>query len=291
VFLIDRATDSGFTQNLATFTAPAGSTSFSDTSTSQLMTYYYRVRATNSGGTSSPTNTATATTPIASGWADQDIGQPALSGSASSTNGIITQSASGTDIWGTTDSFNYWDNGITGDAQITAHITSLSAANGWAKSGVMIRQSTAPNSAFAGVFLTPTHGACFISRSATAAGARVISNYTIAAPYWVRIARTGNTFTGSISPDGTVWTVIGSASFTMAANAYIGLAVTAHDNTTRATAIFDNVSTSGSVATAGTLTSQAITASAVDPTRKKHPTRSALAIELPKYAPAPKAKH
>ena len=31
----------------------------------------------------------------------------------------------------------------------------------------------------------------------------------VAAPYWVRIDRTGNTFTGSISPDGETWTQIG----------------------------------------------------------------------------------
>jgi len=29
-----------------------------------------------------------------------------------------------------------------------------------------------------------------------------------AAPKWVRLSRSGNTFTGSYSPDGTTWTVI-----------------------------------------------------------------------------------
>ena len=50
----------------------------------------------------------------------------------------------------------------------------------------------------------------------------------VAAPYWVRLVRSGNTFTAYRSANGTTWTSMGSTTVTMAANVYIGLAVTAH---------------------------------------------------------------
>ena len=65
-FLIDRALDSGFTQNLVTFQAPANATQtamYVDQTVAVGTTYYYRVSATNSAGTSGPSNTANASIP------------------------------------------------------------------------------------------------------------------------------------------------------------------------------------------------------------------------------------
>jgi phosphodiesterase/alkaline phosphatase D-like protein len=61
-FKIDRATDSGFTQNVSEVTVGANTTSYSSTGLTPNTTYYYRVRATNSYGDSSNTSTANATT-------------------------------------------------------------------------------------------------------------------------------------------------------------------------------------------------------------------------------------
>jgi fibronectin type 3 domain-containing protein len=62
-FQIDRATDSGFTQNLVTQTAGASATSFVDGGLTPGTTYYYRVRATNAAGNSAYSNTASVTLP------------------------------------------------------------------------------------------------------------------------------------------------------------------------------------------------------------------------------------
>ncbi len=63
-FHIDRATDSGFSQNLVTQTAGANATSFVDAGLTPGTTYYYRVRATNSAGDSANSNTASVTLPV-----------------------------------------------------------------------------------------------------------------------------------------------------------------------------------------------------------------------------------
>ena len=62
------------------------------------------------------------------------------------------------------------------------------------------------------------------------------------APYWVRLVRSGNTFTGYSSADGVTWTQVGSINLTMASSATAGLAVTAHNNSVLNTATFDSVS-------------------------------------------------
>src|SRR5256886_13189564 len=45
-------------------------------------------------------------------------------------------------------------------------------------------------------------------------------------PYWVKVVRSGNTFTGYGSPDGATWTQFGSSqTINMAQNVFAGLAV------------------------------------------------------------------
>jgi fibronectin type 3 domain-containing protein len=61
-FKVERASNSGFTQNLILLTTTAANvTSYSDSAVSVGATYYYRVRATNSFGDSGNSNTASAT--------------------------------------------------------------------------------------------------------------------------------------------------------------------------------------------------------------------------------------
>ena len=66
------------------------------------------------------------------------------------------------------------------------------------------------------------------------------------APYWVKLVRSGNSFSGYISADSNTWTQVGAAqTITMANPVYAGLAVTAHNNSSLCTATFDNVTAPG----------------------------------------------
>ncbi|MEM6543769.1 MAG: DUF1800 family protein [Pseudomonadota bacterium] len=65
------------------------------------------------------------------------------------------------------------------------------------------------------------------------------------APYWVRLSRTGDTFIASRSVDGINWVQVAVEVLPMAAEVYVGLAVTSHNDGTLTTAEFSNVSLTG----------------------------------------------
>ena len=62
------------------------------------------------------------------------------------------------------------------------------------------------------------------------------------APYWVRLTRVGNTFTGFRSSDGVNWTQVGSVTVNMPATVFEGLMVLAHNNQALNVSTFDNLS-------------------------------------------------
>ena len=63
---------------------------------------------------------------------------------------------------------------------------------------------------------------------------------------WVELVESGETFTGYCSPDGKTWTKVGSTTLTSTiSTAYVGLAVTSHNNSSSCTATFDNVTAPG----------------------------------------------
>ncbi len=180
------------------------------------------------------------------GWTSQDIGGVGLAGSAGYSGGTWTVKGSGGDIWDNADAFRYVYQPLNGDGQIVARVTSVSNTDAWAKAGVMIRQSLTTNSAHAMVVVTPGNGVAFQRRTSAGAVSDHTAGARVTAPYWVRLVRSGSIFTAYSSPDGATWTQIGTATISMTATVYIGLTVTAHNNSALNTSTFTNVSvTSG----------------------------------------------
>jgi regulation of enolase protein 1 (concanavalin A-like superfamily) len=138
---------------------------------------------------------------------------------------------------------------------MVARVDSVANTNVWAKAGVMIRQSTDTGSAHAFMPIDPGgsgagNGASFQQRVAANGASTNFDNTgaAVAPPYWVKVTRTGNSFSGYISPDGKTWTQLGTAqTITMTGPVLIGLAVCSHDATLTTTATFSNVSMTGTV--------------------------------------------
>lgn len=173
-------------------------------------------------------------------WTKNDINNPGRSFAGyDSSTGKITIFTSAADIWGMQRQAAYISrNGnntdkLTGDFEIYTKITKLNATNGWAKAGLMIRQSSEPDSPYVLLALTEANNTVFEYNF----DQRVIVGKDTA-PLWLKLKRNGDIFTAYFSDNGAEWFTIRNASVAMNTGVYYGLFATAYDNETMAEAEF-----------------------------------------------------
>ena len=193
---------------------------------------------------------AIATTPIGS-LTSQDIGNPALSGSTTRDGDKITITAGGTDIWGNFDQFHFAHQLRSGDFDVAVRLESITQADLYTKTGLMVRESLDPDAAHVMALVFPSNaarnnndGGYEFQYRATAGGnavalyppqpqARVTFPNT-----WLRMTRVGDVFTAYSGSDGFTWSEYASTTLTFPNQVYFGLAVTAHTASPTTTAIF-----------------------------------------------------
>ncbi|MDB5186597.1 MAG: domain containing protein, partial [Candidatus Saccharibacteria bacterium] len=128
-------------------------------------------------------------------WVAKDIGSRTITGSTSFDNNIYTVRGGGNDIWGTTDELHYLNQPLNGDGEIIARVTSQSNTDGWAKSGIMIKESATEGSKYVMLAVTPAHGITFQYNFNGDGGTA-----TYAFPNaWLKLKRVGNVFTAYTS--------------------------------------------------------------------------------------------
>jgi hypothetical protein len=183
-------------------------------------------------------------------------GYPASTGSfVEGPTGTFTMTASGADIWNINgveaDQFHFAYKTLSGAGSITAKVVSVSNTDGWAKAGVMIRETLNPDSAHAFACITPANGVASQGRPSTGGASFNYNQTGVAAPYWVKVERSiSGLFTVSHSANGTSWQPVTGAvaqNIPMGTNVYIGLALTAHNAALTCQAAFSNVTTTGNV--------------------------------------------
>jgi len=174
----------------------------------------------------------------------QDIGDVGIPGDASYTDGRFNLIASGTDIWEKADGCHFTGTSLNGDGQITAHIVSMQYTDPWAKGGVMLRENLSAGSKQAMMAITANGGSVFQRRVKTAELTWNTDGPPANVPHWVRLVRAGDLFTGYVSKDGIEWQRVDGATVPMGKTVYIGLALTAHNNSELNSALFDHVTIS-----------------------------------------------
>jgi beta-xylosidase len=234
---VKRATTSGGPYN----TIASGVTATNYTDTVDMSVKYFYVVSAVSGGVES-LNSQEAGVNLPYPWQSQDIGSVGVAGGASYSNGVFTAVGSGADIWDTADGFRFTYLPASGNCTVIARVVSLENVNSWSKAGVMIRETLDANSRHAFVAVTPGNGVAWQYRSTTGGNSSNTGAGGLSAPYWVKLVRSGDTFTASRSADGVTWVQMGSTTISMATGVYVGLAISSHNNSTLAAAVFDNVS-------------------------------------------------
>jgi len=212
-------------------------------------TYYWKVvsrtmanlTATSATGSFTTGGSASTSGTLPAGWSTRDIGSVGAAGSASASSGTFTVKGSGSDVWNSADEFRFVYKTLTGDGSITARVASVTNQNAWSKAGVMMRETLNAGSKHATMFASAGKGLAFQRRTSTNGTSNSTSGASSAAPYWVRVTRSGNTFSAYQSANGSTWTLVGSATMNMTATIYVGLAVTSHADGALATGTFTNV--------------------------------------------------
>ena len=167
--------------------------------------------------------------PLPSPWLNQDVASLSTQiGTSTYSNGTFTVTGGGVGIQnaGTADGMQFAYQTLSGDGSIVARIDSLKnyGSGVFSEGGVMIRQTLTPNSAAAAVFYY--NGAVWMEdRPTTGTYNSYQTDLSGTVPMWLKLNRTGNTFTGYGSPDGSNWTQLGTATITMPTTVYIGMAV------------------------------------------------------------------
>ena len=178
-----------------------------------------------------------------SGWTCQDIGSPALAGSATSSGGTWTIAGEGSDIHGSADQFQFDYQSLAGSGTMSAHVISQVDTNAWAKAGVMIRASTDPGAIAYMLLVTPGEGIVVQDRAAQGGQDNRIDTVSGTVPAYLRVERSGTTFTAYTSADGATWTLVPGSTVTLNVSGPMlqGLAVSSHNSTALCTVTMDAV--------------------------------------------------
>jgi regulation of enolase protein 1 (concanavalin A-like superfamily) len=275
-YTVQRSTDG---TNFTTIATGVTTTNYADNTVSPVNGYYYRIFGVSENTISVYSSVIFAATPVAaalpSPWQSNDINITTTNGNRTGAAGIsgttLTVVGGGSDIWGTSDQFRFTYVSMSGNGSITARVTSLLDTNYYSRAGVMIRNTTtgtntAANSQFAAVMVHQSDaGVRYQYRTTTGGGTgeTVFGGASEAAPYWVRLTRTGNSFFAEASSNGTTWSTVGTQNIAMNSTVLVGLALTPRENSLLNRATFNNVTittTSGTITLSGAGSSGAATA-------------------------------
>lgn len=187
-----------------------------------------------------------------------DIGNPAIAGTVTGSNGGFDITAGGADIWGVKDEFNFVYIEKTGDFDIAARVESLSATHQYTKAGLMAREDLTPGSRHIYFQLFPDNMPRNKNNGGFEYQYRVVKDGEMKAIYparsegtpdfpvtfpntWIRLKKVGNKFTGYTGTDGRSWKEYAAFTLDLPDRLYLGPAVTSHKTTEPTTAKFRNI--------------------------------------------------
>ena len=234
-----------------TFIGSSNTTSYAASNLAPGVTYTFTVKARDTQGNESAASAALQVTTnknaLPSPWSHQDIGGVGWTGGASYSNGVFTVAGAGVDIWGTgsPDEFHFVYRTMSGDGEIVARVASQSNSHPNAKSGVMIRETLDAGSKYMIANTSPSSGQQSLWRATTQGATDYAIGAASAKPIWVKLTRSGSTFSAYESANGSTWSLMKTATISMATNVYVGLAVVSLDDSKLNITTFDNVTFNG----------------------------------------------
>lgn len=234
----------------------ANITSYTDKYLNDFVLYSYRLRSKFEGDTLSEATDPVYGRPsrlvhpaLPQPWQSASMGETnvAMSSSSYFASDTFTIDAGDGDFWDVADRGHFIYQTITGDGSIIAQISDFDHAQSFSMAGVMMRESVQPGSKFAAMMMMSVDGPIFRERIATdgAVNQKPYGKTGEQAPYWVKLTRTGNTFSGYISPDAGSWKLIRTADVVMPQQVLVGMAASSHTTATNGLYRFTGVTVDG----------------------------------------------
>jgi len=175
------------------------------------------------------------------GMTAADLGFPAQLGETFTCRPEVFEiTAGGVDLWGAADHGHFASSQVSGDFDVKVQVLSLTPVHNTAKAGLMVRATRDADSPTVHLLANPPlptgRGYIEAGRRASAGGATAVwgTTFTGAAmpDVWLRLRRWGDQFAAFRSTDGVDWTAMGQTTLTLADPVHLGLAATAHSDTT-----------------------------------------------------------
>ncbi len=144
--------------------------------------------------------------------------------------GAYDVTGGGADINGNSDQFQFAWELRSGNFDLQVRVADATVTDPFLHAGLMARGSLNANAAFAAIFGASVEvGSFFESRTTVGGGATTATlngGFPVNYPQtWLRLRRVGNVFTGFGSLDGQKWVQLGTATVTLPAQIYVGLAL------------------------------------------------------------------
>jgi len=190
---------------------------------------------------------------VPSPWTDADVGTVTQAGSATVTGGTFTMQGAGTNNWGTADAFNLCYQPVTGDAVIIARVLGVQRTSSLYSTGVITFRNSLQASDVNVTMNADTTGApnqypapaVDLTWRATMGGNSTDAGWTGRSytPEWMKLVRSGTSFSAYYGTDGVHWTQEGSPeNLPISQSALVGVGASGNDTTDLATTMMDNVS-------------------------------------------------
>src|SRR5450432_3106639 len=184
--------------------------------------------------------------PLLTHYLNVDLGDIGVAGSTCRNGNVYTINGSGTDIGGNSDQFQfvYITGNDTVSYDVTGRVTSQTAANASSKVGIMARDSMTNTSRFAYVAVMGNKIIFEYRSQPSGPTTTIVATGTFTLPYYLKISKSGTTYSAFLSADGIGWTSIGSHDLNFGSDVTnipnYGMAVTSADNTKLSTGKIDN---------------------------------------------------
>ncbi|MEV0775442.1 alpha-N-acetylglucosaminidase TIM-barrel domain-containing protein [Streptomyces sp. NPDC050433] len=134
----------------------------------------------------------------------------------SGTGDELAIEGAGADLWGGNQEFGaiYRAGAFGAASSAMVQVTTQDRTGGWARAGLIVRDELSVNGSpgLVNLAVTPSNG-CALSWDSDGNGTidSIQQAGSLAAPVWLRLTRSGDSYTGECSADGDTWTTVGTA--------------------------------------------------------------------------------